>query len=38
MLIGFNESNGKIFFEFYRKRDIGDKRDIEIKVKLYNFF
>ncbi|XP_020616422.1 uncharacterized protein LOC110054376, partial [Orbicella faveolata] len=28
---GFNESNGKSFLEFFRKRDTGDKKDIEIK-------
>lgn len=31
-LTGFNESNGKTFLDFHRKRDTGDKRDIEIKV------
>ena len=35
-LTGFNESNGKTFLDFHRKRDTGDKRDIEIKVKLHN--
>ncbi|XP_022804105.1 DBH-like monooxygenase protein 2 homolog [Stylophora pistillata] len=30
-LIGFNESNGKTFLEFYRKRDTGDSKDVEIK-------
>lgn len=33
-LTGFNESNGKTFLEFYRKRDTGDKKDIEIKVRM----
>ena len=37
-LTGFNESNGKTFLDFHRKRDTGDKRDIEIKVKLHNCF
>lgn len=30
-LTGFNETNGKTFLEFFRKRDTGDKKDIEIK-------
>lgn len=34
-LTGFNESNGKTFLEFHRKRDTGDRNDIEIKVKVH---
>ena len=34
----FNESHGKNFLEFHRKRNTGDIKDIEIKVKLHRIF
>jgi len=37
ILTRFNESNGKNFFEFHRKRNTGDTKDIEIKVKLHTW-
>lgn len=36
-LTASNESDGKTFLEFHRKRDTGDSNDIEIKVKLHFF-